>query len=187
LKKAEEEDSMSEAPAIECALYDGEVLVRACKFDGRVHRQWSARLLRREPSLIVVEGEFTEEVRHPLLGVIAPGTRSAEYYWTDRWYSVFRFCEPDGAFRNFYCNINQPAQFDGATLTFVDLDIDVLVAPDFSYRVLDEDEFALHAQQFNYPAHLQAQARQGLNDLLSLIKRREFPFQVADCGLRIAD
>lgn len=171
---------MSETTTWEGALHGGEVLVRACKYDGRVHRQWPARLLRRELSLIVVAGTFAEEVRHPLLGVIAPGTRSTEYYWTDRPYSVFRFCEPHGAFRNFYCNINQPAQFDGETLTFVDLDIDVLVAPDFSYRVLDEDEFELHAQQFNYPAQLRAQARHGLAELLSLIERREFPFQMTE-------
>lgn len=170
---------MNDTGATEGGLRGGAVLVRSCKLDGRVHRQWSARLTEREGTLLVVEGEFAEEVRHPLLGVIAPGTHSTEYYWTDRWYSVLRFREPDGAFRNFYCNVNRPAQFDGETLTFIDLDIDVLVAPDFTHRVLDEDEFERHSKEFDYPAPLREQARQGLRELLTLIKRREFPFDLA--------
>jgi protein associated with RNAse G/E len=152
------------------------VTVSALKFDGRVHRSWPARVRRRAGALVVLEGVFDEEVRHPLLGHIVPGTLSTEYYWTDRWYSVFRFREPDGRLRNYYCNINQPARFDGSNLTFVDLDIDVLVAPDFTYTVLDEDEFERHAAEFNYPPALHTQVHDALAELLSLIERREFPF-----------
>ncbi|MFL6209045.1 MAG: DUF402 domain-containing protein [Pyrinomonadaceae bacterium] len=152
------------------------IVVHARKFDGRLHRQWPARLTSQTGSLIVLDGVFAEEIRHPLLGRIAPGTNSTEYYWTDRWYSVFRFREPAGVLRNYYCNINQPAEFDGHLLSFVDLDIDVLVAPDFAYQVLDEDEFARHAAEFNYPSELQAQARRALAELLTLIEQRAFPF-----------
>lgn len=80
------------------------VLVQARKFDGRLHREWRARLLAQSDSLVIVEGVFEEEIRHPQLGLIAPGTLSAEYYWTDRWYSIFRFREPSGKLRNYYCN-----------------------------------------------------------------------------------
>ncbi|HEX8179835.1 MAG TPA: DUF402 domain-containing protein [Pyrinomonadaceae bacterium] len=154
------------------------VFVHARKFDGRLHRQWPARLTAQTGSLIVLDGVFAEEVNHPLLGRIAHGTLSTEYYWTDRWYSVFRFREPAGHLRNYYCNINQPATFDGRVLSFIDLDIDVLVAPDFTYQVLDEDEFARHAAEFNYTADLQAQVRCALAALVALIERREFPFAV---------
>jgi len=153
-----------------------ELLVRACKYGGRVHREWPARLMRREATLLIVEGAFAHEVRHPQLGLIVPGTHSTEYYWTDRWYSIFRFREPSGELRNYYCNVNQPAQFDGRVLSYVDLDIDVLIAPDFSYSILDEDEFATHALSLNYSTELQQQARTGLRELLSLIEARRFPF-----------
>lgn len=152
------------------------IVVHARKFDGRLHRQWPAHLTAHTGSLIVLDGVFAEEIQHPLLGRIAAGTNSTEYYWTDRWYSVFCFREPAGALRNYYCNINQPAEFDGHILSFVDLDIDVLVAPDFAYQVLDEDEFARHATEFNYPDELQAQARRALAELLTLIEQRAFPF-----------
>lgn len=153
------------------------VNVRALKFDGRVHREWQARLVARHESLVVVAGVFEEEIRHPLLGRIARGTESVEYYWTDRWYSVFRFSEPSGSLRNYYCNINQPAKFDGRVLSFVDLDIDVLVAPDLSYRVLDEEEFILHAARYDYPASVRETVPRALAELIDLIERRDYPFE----------
>ena len=153
-----------------------EIVVHSCKHDGRVNRSWPARVIRRDGPLIVLEGVFAEEVRHTLLGVIEAGTVSVEVYWTDRWYSVFRFAEPDGALRSFYCNVNTPAEFDGRLLRYVDLDIDVLVAPDFSLRVLDEDEFAAHAEQYGYPEELKANARRALGELITLVEQRRFPF-----------
>jgi len=156
------------------------VTVHARKFDGRLHREWQARLLTRGDSLIVVEGVFEKEIRHPQLGTIAAGTLSTEYYWTDRWYSVFRFREPTGTLRNHYCNINQPAEFDGRVLTFVDLDIDVLVAPDFSYRILDQEEFIAHTARYDYPVSVRERVPQALAELIDLIVRRAFPFDHLD-------
>ncbi len=164
-------------PQLELTAQTGtQVVVRAHKFDGRLHRQWPARLTAQRDTLIVLDGVFDEEIQHPLLGRIAPGTTSTEYYWTDRWYNVFRFREPDGTLRNYYCNINQPAEFDGHTLSFVDLDIDILVAPDFTYQVLDEDEFARHAAQLVYPAELRAQVAQAQAELLALVEATRLPF-----------
>jgi uncharacterized protein len=152
------------------------VVVQSRKYDGRLHRTWPARLLRLEAPLVVLDGVFEEEIVHPSLGVIEAGTRSMEFYWTDRWYSVFRFQRPGGELRNFYCNVNAPASFDGRTLGFVDFDIDLLVAPDFSYTILDEDEFADHARRFNYPPETRRRARAALRELIGLVERREFPF-----------
>ena len=166
----------SEPQTDETDQTDAQVIVQARKFDGRLHRQWVARLVAQMDTLVILDGVFVEEVEHPLLGLIERGTLSTEYYWTDRWYSIFRFREPTGTLRNYYCNINQPARFDGQVLSFIDLDIDVLVAPDFSYRVLDEDEFARHAEVFNYPKELRAEVNRALAELLTLIERRAFPF-----------
>jgi uncharacterized protein len=152
------------------------VEVRSLRFDASVKRVWRARLARLENELIVLEGVFEDEVRHPLLGTIHAGTLSTEFFWTDRWYSVFRFREPAGTLRNFYCNLNTPPTFEHDTITFVDLDIDVLVAPDFSYRVLDEDEFELHALKYQYPPDFRRRTREALAEVISLVERREFPF-----------
>lgn len=152
------------------------ITVRACKYDGSEHRRWLAKLLQQKGSLLVLDASFAEEISHDLLGTILSGTRSIEYYWLDRWYNVFRFSQPDGALRSYYCNINIPPEFDGQTLKYVDLDIDILVEPDLTYRVVDLKDFELNARRYNYSNEVQAQARRALNELIDLIETRDFPF-----------
>jgi protein associated with RNAse G/E len=152
------------------------IAVKAYKYDGTLHRTWDAELLRQEGSLIVLDAQFPEEIVHELLGTIASGTRSLEYYWLDRWYNIFRFAQPDGTLRNYYCNVNVPPTFDGETLSYVDLDLDILVDPDFSYQVLDVADFEKNADRYGYSADVQTKAREALRELVSLIEKRDFPF-----------
>lgn len=152
------------------------ITVRTYKYDGTEHRSWRAELSRQEDSLIVLDAKFEEEIRHPLLGTVAPETLSIEYYWLDRWYNIFRFVEPTGELRNFYCNVNVPPVFQKNVLSYIDLDMDVLVAPDFSYSILDEDEFVANAARFNYPAEVLLKSRLALEELIALIEERAFPF-----------
>jgi hypothetical protein len=152
------------------------ITVRAFKYDGSEHRTWSARVLQREGSLLVLEGTFDEEIRHDVIGTIRPGTLSLEYYWLDRWYNVFRFAQPGGALRNYYCNINSPPAFAGQTLSYVDLDIDILVEPDFSYRILDLDDFERNSSVYNYSAQTKQSAKRALDEVVGLIEARACPF-----------
>lgn len=151
------------------------ITVRAFKHDGSEHRSWLARVLRVEGPLVVLSGEFESEVQHQLLGTIPSGTLSIEYYWLDRWYNIFRFHRPDGKLRNYYCNVNVPPEFDGETLKYVDLDIDILVNSDFSYQILDLDEFERHANLYGYSEEIRANAMQAVLELEALIEHRSFP------------
>src|SRR6266576_5152956 len=118
------------------------ITVRVLKYDGSEYRRWDALVARQEGSLVVLNAAFDTEVQHELLGKISRGTRTIEYYWLDRWYNIFRFLESDGSTRLFYCNVNMPPAISGGILSYIDLDIDILVQPDFSYQVLDREEFA---------------------------------------------
>jgi protein associated with RNAse G/E len=153
-----------------------EIVVRVLKYDGREHRRWPARIARIDGPLLVLDAVFEDEIEHDLLGTISSGTISTEYYWLDRWYNVFRFSDPDRELKNYYCNVNQPPSFDGHVLSYIDLDIDVLVAPDLTYRVLDVEDFEENARRYAYPKELQANTRRGLKELTELIESRAFPF-----------
>jgi protein associated with RNAse G/E len=96
----------------------------------------------------------------------------------DRWYNVFRFSDANQTLKSFYCNINLPPRFDGQMLTYIDLDIDVLVDRDGSYRVLDLEDFEEHARHYNYPPDMQNEARRALEELIALIETRAYPFNV---------
>jgi protein associated with RNAse G/E len=150
--------------------------IRVLRYDGTEHRQWKAKLARREGSLIVLDAEFDVEVQHLHLGHIPLGTRTVEYYWQDRWYNVFRFLDDAGKTRLWYCNVNLPPIVEESSITYVDLDLDVIVRPDFSYQILDVDEFEHHARIFGYPKDVQESAQDALTAIISLIERRQFPF-----------
>lgn len=152
------------------------ITVRADKYDGSEHRAWNARVLRQEGPLLVLDAVFDREIKHDLLGTISSGTSSIEYYWLDRWYNIFRFGKPSGELQSYYCNINVPPAFDGEILSYVDLDIDILVEPDFSYRVVDIEDFEKNASQFGYSPDVQARAKQAVRELITLIETRDFPF-----------
>lgn len=152
------------------------ILVRACKYDGSEHRRWEAQVLSQEGSLIVLDAKFPDEIIHDLLGTIASGTHSLEYYWLDRWYNIFRFRQPNGELRNYYCNVNVPPTFDDETLSYVDLDLDILVEPDFSYQILDVEDFDRNAGHYGYSTEVKQNARQAVDELIRMIQTREFPF-----------
>jgi uncharacterized protein len=156
------------------------IKIEARKFDRSVHRTWNCRLVRENDEMWIFEGVFEEEIKHPLLGVIRPGTFSLEYYWKNRWFNVFRFHEPEGRLRNFYCNLNMPPQFTNGILSYVDLDVDVLVQPDLSYQTVDLDEFAENALKHKYPPEIIIKVQTSLAELINLIETRQFPFDYQD-------
>jgi uncharacterized protein len=150
--------------------------VRTFKFDGQPHRTWNAELVRQKDSLLVLDGKFDDDIEHDLLGTIASGTHSLEYYWLDRWYNIFRFSQPNDELRNYYCNINMPPKFINGILSYVDLDLDILVAPDFSYQVLDLENFERNVTAYGYSLEIQANARRAVEELTGMIQLRQFPF-----------
>jgi len=153
-----------------------QITVRVLKYDGSEYRRWKATLAQQDESLIVLDGEFANEVRHHLLGNISRGTRTIEYYWLDRWYNIFRFLESDGSTRLYYCNVNMQPEISRRILSYIDLDMDILVHPDFSYQVLDLEEFETNAARYGYTDQVKRQAHKALAELISMIETRHFPF-----------
>lgn len=152
------------------------VIINSRKFDGAINKTWKAKLVRSEATLLVFAGFFEKEVNHQDLGIIRRGTISYEYYWLDKWFSIFHFQESDGTFRNFYCNINMPPTFKENTLNYIDLDIDILVEKDFSYKILDRHEFDHNSLIYKYPQEIILQTQIVLDELQQMILKKDFPF-----------
>lgn len=152
-----------------------QVTINSRKFDGTIRRSWNCELIEADADSLVFVGVFDIDVSHPDLGEISRGTISYEYYWLDRWYNVFCFHEPDGTFRNYYCNINMPPAFAGSVLDYVDLDIDVVVWPDGGFQILDEAEYEQHAVQYSYHEAVRNNAASALAEVLDLIRSQQLP------------
>jgi uncharacterized protein len=152
------------------------VTVKSRNYDGSIRRSWLCELIELTDDRIVLAGKFESDVGHPDLGLIMKGTVSHEYFWFDKWYNVFRFHEPDGRFRNFYCNLSMPPVFSDGILEYVDLDIDVVVWPDHRVEVLDREEFKTNVPVFGYTPETIGRAEAALEQLKLAIERGEFPF-----------
>jgi protein associated with RNAse G/E len=77
----------------------------------------------------------------------------------------------------YYCNVCLPPERAAPDVwAYVDLDLDVLVAPDLSWEVRDREEFAINARRFAYPPEVMERAEAGLADLLAAIRTRRGPF-----------
>jgi uncharacterized protein len=147
-----------------------QITVRSRKYDQSIRRTWTCALTERRDEIIILVGEFDRDIEHPGLGAISKGTISYEYFWLDRWYNIFRFHEPDGTFRNYYCNVAMPPTFANGVLDYVDLDIDILVWPGNKYQVVDRDDFERNTLKYGYPQEVLQRAEESVNEMIALIE-----------------
>lgn len=109
---------------------------------GEVTWQYSGRVLERGAYCVTLEAFFNRDDM-PFMGVVLKrGDRFVETFYSERWYNVFEIYDrDDGKFKGWYCNISYPAVIDQHTVSYIDLALDLWVAPDGTQTVLDEDEF----------------------------------------------
>lgn len=125
-------------------LAAGEIVaVDKRRYDGTVKHAWEGSVLPSDPEVLVLRRAPGRERIHPVSGesLVFPSP-ILEYHWLDRWYSVFCLFEEDGAFQSYYADIRMPAEVEGRRLSYVDLELDLIVHPDLSHQVVDEREFA---------------------------------------------
>src|SRR5512143_105151 len=109
---------------------------------GAVTWQYQGHLLRRGRHFVVLEASF-DKADFPLLDVVLKlGDRFVETYYDDRRYNIFEIHDRDTArFKGWYCNLSRPAAITPASVSWVDLALDLWMWPDGRTALLDEDEF----------------------------------------------
>ena len=152
-----------------------QITVNSRKYDRSIRRTWTCDIVGQTDTLIVLRGEFDRDIKHPGLGSISRGTISYEYFWLDRWYNIFRFHEPDGSLRNYYCNVAMPPTFADGILDYVDLDIDVVVWPDNKFEVVDRDDFERNTLKYGYTDDVKLRAEESVDEIIRMIERDEMP------------
>ncbi|MFF2273529.1 DUF402 domain-containing protein [Agromyces sp. NPDC058136] len=68
------------------------------------------------------------------------------------------------------------ADASGWTVSYVDLDLDVIARDGVPAFIDDEDEFAAHAVAFSYPAELVARVRADAEAVLAAVRQGRAPF-----------
>lgn len=156
-------------------MAERQITINSRKYDGHIRRTWPGGLISESEDMLVVVGRFREDVEHDDLGLIKEGTVSFEHFWFDRWYNIFRFHEPDGRLRNYYCNVTMPPTFADDVINYVDLDLDVIVWPEKGYEVLDRDDLEKNTVKYRYPDDVVANAENALSEIIALIESCGLP------------
>ena len=105
----------------------------------------------------------------------ATGTRALRYnclqlFWSQRWYMLSAFYDQHTLVHT-YASIIQPVTILADHLSYVDLDLSVLVRPDLSYEVLTQAEFEHMAEMLHYDEQTRISALMALRTLTSSIQR----------------
>ncbi len=108
------------------------------------------------------------------------------HFWTDRPYYILEMYwdNSERSFEGWYCNIQKPPERTEFGFQWIDLDLDLWVYPDFSTRILDEDEYRENVLRFHYAPETQALVERTRDDLQAYVDRRRFPFRE---GVRTMD
>jgi protein associated with RNAse G/E len=172
-------------------LIGRETPIHVRKHDGSYHRRWPGRFVTYKQPLYLLTfsaGDLISPTPDAAGPAAWPARYGGEIYlFEDRWWNASR-ARRDGR-TWYYVNIGTPAEFDGETFSYVDLDLDVAWYADGGSwywagerrdggepEVLDEDEFLAHSRSMSYPAAVIKHARDAVEEVLELIRQRAFPF-----------
>jgi uncharacterized protein len=139
------------------------------------------RLLEAGEELIVVRHEISPSKPLTYLGevVMDRGYQAMWFLFKGQPYDVGCFYRPDGTWTGYYADVLEPVRWTGAdprTLEpLVDLFLDLWVAPDGGYTVLDEDEFAEAIEAGRMTADQITHARRVIGELTGAAERGSFP------------
>lgn len=158
------------------------MLIVVSKYDGRRRFLVETHALLVTPALLILHGApgrafvTAAGVRH------LTTTATLEYFPVGGWYNVVSlFDAASGALEQHFCNVIAPATWDGTTLSYVDLDLDLAVRPDptgdtLRAEVEDLDDFRRHARAWCYPAPVRRGALTALRELRALAAGGRPPF-----------
>ena len=137
---------------------------------------YQGELLRASASEILILARWDRPALDLGYVTFETGDHFYEFYYTNRWFNVFRIHDAGGQLKGWYCNVTRPARFDGDTITSEDLELDLFVAPDrASCRRLDLDEFEARGFAESEP-RTYATALAALDELEQLARVGAAPF-----------
>lgn len=141
--------------------------VRARKSDGTVYRWWYSTVEYVDCERIVTVNRAGDRVRGPAGGwAMKHCTRTI--YWFARPYNLAEVYQPDGSLKQIYIHIATPITADDRSLSYVDLELDVVKRPGQPLRIMDEDEFDDAADQYGYTYEFKCSCRRAVEEALQL-------------------
>ncbi len=155
------------------------------KHDGHIRRSWDQGFVLaadEEKFIIVTNKTWVEDddghkwyTREPAIC----------YFYANRWFNVIAMLRETGTY--YYCNLASPVLYDGKAVKYIDYDLDYKIFPDGTVVLLDEDEYAQHSREMNYPEEIDGILKKYQKELLDLYNNRQECFSHQDNEERFSD
>ena len=150
-----------------------QVTIHKCDSAGSEVWRWPATVVRVDPPSLQVQAHYNAQEVDRFGLSFRTGDRFLETYFADRWYNIFAVYDVDTqALKGWYCNVSRPARLQDGDVYWEDLGLDIVVLPDATIHVLDQDEF----ERLDLTESDRATALSSLEELRHLAQDRAGPF-----------
>ena len=150
------------------------ILIHGYKHNGKIHRCWAKGLVLQETDdhfIVINNRTLVTESDGRMWHTREP---AIWYMPKNKWYNVICMIRKTGVY--YYCNIASPTLFDGEALKYIDYDLDLKVFPDGNYRILDQEEYRLHAKEMGYSEEFDSILKKQLDILIKNALANKGPF-----------
>lgn len=139
-----------------------DITVIKLDIQGKESWRYQGKLIDKRPHGMVIEAFFDRDDTRVGKMVFRNGDRFVEYYYDNRWFNIYEVFDRESNLRKgWYCNISLPAEFTDHAIIFHDLALDLIVYPDGSQTILDQEEF----DSLPLARELRKKAIEGLEEL----------------------
>lgn len=159
------------------SMLNKDIQIQSYKHDQELHRIWE------KATVVDVKDDYIVVVNKRTKVIEANGrfwhTRepSVTWFFKEKWFNIIGIIKKDEI--HYYCNIASPYLIDQEALKYIDYDLDVKVVDDFSYNILDRNEYNRHKVKMEYPEKLKTLLEKELRILTNMVENNELPFQHA--------
>lgn len=150
------------------------VTIESIKHDRSPHRKWlENKLLHRDDAVLI-------GMNYRTIVMNKGGTQwctldpAIFYFHKDYWFNTIIIFRKSDYY--YYCNISSPFTTSGNKITYIDYDIDIIVEDDFSYKIVDKNEFEERSKQLCYPIDVINEVERAIKQIEQLISSRSGPF-----------
>lgn len=144
-----------------------DIQIQSFKHDESLHRIWEkATVIEQSDDHLVVVNRRTKviEANGRFWHTREP---SVTWFFKERWFNIIGIIKRDEI--HFYCNIASPYLIDDEALKYIDYDLDIKVIDDFSYHILDRNEYNKHKVKMNYSEKLRKILEEELKTLSLMV------------------
>jgi len=120
--------------------------VRVVSYDYKrdLYKTWDASIIEQDPEKIIVRHEYPFIITYSSGKTKRFNIAIMVTHFFNKWFNIIAVFNKKKTFIHWYVNLTTPIQFDGSTITYEDLLLDFRVHPDFSWELLDQDEYDVH-------------------------------------------